>query len=126
MYAIALPLFGRRLPQLAALGVPASGGTPLPSGTNSSLPFITLKHSETSEKELGIDPRDILLFEKKWKRRACGLQEYQQTQYLQKRAGGVASGEEGAGVDKPPHCDGHDELGCYQVTDDAHLARLLF
>ncbi|KAJ2944887.1 hypothetical protein O0L34_g1778 [Tuta absoluta] len=53
-------------------------------------------------------------------------QEYQQQpQYVQKRAGvvgsptgtgnGVNTGEAEPGTDKPPHCDGHDELGCYQV-----------
>ncbi|XP_026331242.1 uncharacterized protein LOC113238631 [Hyposmocoma kahamanoa] len=42
-------------------------------------------------------------------------QEYQQTQYLQRRAGVASSEEAAAATDKPPHCDGHDELGCYQV-----------
>ncbi|KAI8423410.1 hypothetical protein MSG28_012556 [Choristoneura fumiferana] len=39
-------------------------------------------------------------------------QEYQQ--YLQKRAGAPADAP-GAAPDKPAHCDGHDEMGCFQV-----------
>ncbi|XP_063833961.1 uncharacterized protein LOC135083156 [Ostrinia nubilalis] len=40
------------------------------------------------------------------------FQEYQQ--YLQKRSGPV-EGE--PSTDKPPHCDGHDKFGCYQVSN---------
>lgn len=43
------------------------------------------------------------------------FQAYQQ--YLQKRAG-VATSSDGVNNDsspKPPHCDGHDEIGCFQV-----------
>ncbi|KAL0810668.1 hypothetical protein ABMA28_010001 [Loxostege sticticalis] len=39
------------------------------------------------------------------------FQDYQQ--YLQKRAG--QSPEAEASTDKPPHCDGHDKFGCFQV-----------
>ncbi|GBP64390.1 hypothetical protein EVAR_43167_1 [Eumeta japonica] len=51
------------------------------------------------------------------------FQDYQQ--YLQKRAGsapaGVAGGSDGsggaaAGSGERPHCDGHDHLGCFQVS----------
>ncbi|XP_063629542.1 uncharacterized protein LOC134800938 [Cydia splendana] len=43
-------------------------------------------------------------------------QEYQQ--YLQKRAGPAPDAGATAGAapgDKPSHCDGHDEMGCFQV-----------
>ncbi|KAJ8708876.1 hypothetical protein PYW08_010258 [Mythimna loreyi] len=38
------------------------------------------------------------------------VQDYEQ--YVQNRAG---QPELDASTDKPPHCDGHDEMGCYQV-----------
>lgn len=46
-------------------------------------------------------------------------QEYPPTQYLQRRAGAASAEEAAAATDKPPHCDGHDELGCYQVSPGA-------
>nr|XP_049706166.1 uncharacterized protein LOC110380667 [Helicoverpa armigera] len=39
------------------------------------------------------------------------VQDYEQ--YLQNRAGQQPEPE--TSTDKPPHCDGHDEMGCYQV-----------
>ncbi|XP_061705069.1 uncharacterized protein LOC133516250 isoform X3 [Cydia pomonella] len=50
-------------------------------------------------------------------------QEYQQ--YLQKRAGPAPDAGATAGAasgDKPPHCDGHDEMGCFQVSLHQALA----
>ncbi|XP_060807682.1 uncharacterized protein LOC106140903 [Amyelois transitella] len=53
----------------------------------------------------------LLVAELHYPAAAPHAQDYQQ--YLQKRAGLPTDAEPAS--EKPPHCDGHDELGCYQV-----------